>query len=146
MFNVEFTKEEQEKIAAAREARKKRAEERNTAAQEAYKKVLAEAGHDETRLIVYPMPSEIGGATIHWVPTKEAWALLSKRVTSALLSDGKKQDYAAAIAGLIEHPALLVHPSLSELQQQWCKDLPGLYNEIHNAFDARCEHGQSMGK
>lgn len=145
MFSVDFSKEEQEKIQAARAVRAKRADERNTEAQEAYKKALADVGYDESLLIVFPMPESMGGAVIHRVPTPEAWALVSKRVTKALLSDGRKDDSAAAIAGIVEQPALLVHPPLPDLQQ-WRTELPGLYSEIHNAMDARCDYGRTGGK
>lgn len=145
MFTVEFSKEEQDKINTARAERSKLAEERNAAAQAAYKAALAEVGYDETRLIVYPVPGVFGGATIHRVPIPEAWALVSKRITRALMSDGKKDDMSAAIAGLVEQPTLLVHPALPELQK-WRGELPELYSEIHNAMDARCSHGQTTGK
>lgn len=145
MFAVKFTEEEKKKLEAARTARAGKAHERNTAAESAYKKALEQVGYDETSLIVYPMPDSIGGAVIYKVPEPQAWAVVSKRITKALLSDGRKDDSAAAIASIVERADLLVHPDLPELQQ-WREELPDLYNEVHNAMDARCSHGQTAGK
>jgi len=145
MFIVEYSKEEKEKVDAARAARADAAEKRNAEALAAYKKSLVEVDYDETRLIIYKMPDTFGGAVIHRVPTDEAWAVASKRIMKALLSDGKKDDSSRAIAGILEQPALLVHPSLPEFQT-WRRDLPDLYSEVHNGMDGRCSHGMTGGK
>jgi hypothetical protein len=145
MFNVEFTAEELAKVEAVDAARANREAERSAAAAVAYKKALADVGWDRSRLIVHPMPDGFGGAVIHKIPAFEAWAMLDKRVLKALTSDGKKDDYAAAVAGLIENPALRIHPSLSELQE-YRDELPGLYGQVKTTLDARCEHGSYVGK
>lgn len=145
-LQIEYTKDEMDKLLAKRTAKKTMAEDRNKAAAEAYKKELFDqCDGDENALIVFTMPEKFGGAVIHKLPTPEAWAAISKQVTKALLSDGKKADTAASIASLVENAKLLVHPSHSELQS-WRDELPDLYSEIHNVMDARCSHGQSAGK
>lgn len=145
MFDVEFTAEEQAKIEAVEEAQADAEGKRNAEAAVAYKKALAEVGWDKRRLIVHTMPDGFGGAVIHKVSTFEAWALLDKRVMKALTSDGKKDDYAAAVAGLVESAALLVHPTLPEMQE-WRDELPGLYGQIKSTLDARNDHGNYVGK
>lgn len=145
-LQIEYTKEEQEKLLAARAAKANRADERNTAAAAAYKKALFDVvDGDEDKLIVFTMPDRFGGAIIHRLPTPEAWTVISKKIVSALVSDGKKANAADAIASLVENGKLLVHPSISELQAMR-EELPDLYSEIHNVMDARCSHGQSAGK
>jgi hypothetical protein len=144
-MQVQFTPEEAAKIKAAREAKASKAAARNDAAGEAYKKALESVDYDEDRLIVHSMPEKFGGAIIHRLPTPEAWVMVSKRITKALISDGKKDSSDMAITNLVELPALLVHPTLGELQQ-WRQELPDLYAEIHNTMDARCSHGQASGK
>lgn len=133
------------KVKAADAARMAKAEERNAAFKAAYKKALEGCGYDRTRIVVYTMPDVFGGGTIHNLPTPAAWALCSKSITRALVSDGKKADQAIAIAGIIEQPSLLEHPPLPELQA-WREELPDLYQEIHSALDARCSYGQVTGK
>ena len=145
-LQIEFTKEEQEKLTAKRAAKSGRADERNASAAAAYKKALFDVcDGDEDALIVFTMPDRFGGAIIHRLPTPEAWAVISKKIVSALVSDGKKANAADAIASLVENGKLLVHPSISELQAMR-DELPDLYSEIHNVMDARCSHGQSAGK
>lgn len=145
-LQIEFSPEEKEKLLAKRAAKAVQAESRDAAATAAYKKALFDdCDGDEDRLIVFTMPEKFGGAVVHRLPTPEAWAAISKQVTKALLSDGKKADTAASIASLVENSKLLVHPPLSELQA-WREQLPDLYSEIHNVMDARCSHGQSAGK
>lgn len=145
MFNVEFTADELAKIQAVEAAQETAEEARNKAAEVAYKKALAEVGWDKRRLIVHTMPDGFGGAVIHKIPAYEAWAMLDKRIMKALTSDGKKDDYGAAVAGLIESGGLLVHPSLPELQQ-YRDEMPGLYGQIKSTFDARIDHGNYAGK
>ena len=145
MFNVEFTAEELAKIQAVEAAQESAEEARNKAAEVAYKKALAEVGWDKRKLIVHTMPDGFGGAVIHKIPAYGAWALLDKRIMKALTSDGKKDDYTAAVTGLIELPELLMHPSLPELQQ-YRDELPGLYGQIKSTMDARVEHGNYAGK
>lgn len=145
MFNVEYTAEELAKIQAVELAQESAEEARNKAAEVAYKKALAEVGWDKRRLIVHTMPDGFGGAVIHKIPAYEAWAMLDKRIMKALTSDGKKDDYGAAVAGLIESGALLVHPSLPELQE-YRDEMPGLYGQIKSTFDARIDHGNYAGK
>jgi hypothetical protein len=144
-MQVQFTPEEAAKIKAARDAKAAKASLRNEAASEAYKKELVAVEYDEDRLIVHTMPERFGGAAIHRLPTPEAWVMVSKRITKALISDGKKDSSDTAITNLVEQPSLLVHPTLGELQQ-WRQELPDLYSEIHNTMDARCSHGQASGK
>ncbi len=144
-FDVSFTAEELAKIEAVEIEKGAREESRNAAAEAAYKKALAEVGWDRSRLITHTMPDGFGGAVIHKVPAFEAWAMLDKRIMKALTSDGKKDDFAAAVAGLIESPALLVHPSLGELQE-YRDEVPGLYSQIKGTMDARCDHGNYAGK
>lgn len=145
-LRIEFTKEEQEKIQAKRLAKIAEAERRNGEAAAAYRKALLDdCDGDESLLIVHTMPDQLGGAVIHRLPSHEFWAAVSKRVTKALLSDGRKADSSAAIAGLVESQSLLVHPSIAELQA-WRGELPDLYSEIHSTMDARCSHGQTAGK
>jgi hypothetical protein len=144
-LQIEFNEEEKKRLLAARAGKANKAAERNAAAGEAYKKALEAVDYDEDRLIVFTMPERFGGAVIHRLPTPEAWAVVSKNITRALISDGKKADSATAITGLVENGKLLVHPPLSELQE-WRELLPDLYSEIHNIMDARCSHGQSAGK
>ncbi len=145
-MQIQFTKEEYEKIQAMRAAKASRAAERNKAAEAAYKKALFEAvDGDEDRLVVFTMPESFGGAVIHMLPTPEAWAVVSKKLTKALISDGKKESTVSAIAQLVENTKLLVHPAIDELQR-WQVELPDLYSEIHTVMDARCSHGQSAGK
>lgn len=145
MFQVEFTAEEQAKINAIEEAQASLEEKRNGDAGIAYKKGLEAVGWDKRKLIVHTMPDGFGGAVIHKIPSYETWALLDKRILKSLTSDGKKDDYAAAVAGLLENAALLVHPSVSELQQ-WRDELPGLYGQIKTTLDARLDHGNYAGK
>ena len=145
MFNVAFTAEELAKIQAVETAQETAEESRNKAAEAAYKKALAEVGWDKRKLIVHTMPDGFGGAVIHKIPAYETWAMLDKRIMKALTSDGKKDDYSAAVAGLIELPELLMHPSLPELQQ-YRDELPGLYGQIKSTMDARVEHGNYAGK
>ncbi len=145
MFNVEFTADELAKIQAVETAQESAEEARNKDAEIAYKKALAEVGWDKRRLIVHTMPDGFGGAVIHKIPAYEAWAMLDKRIMKALTSDGKKDDYGAAVAGLIESSALLVHPSLPELQE-YRDEMPGLYGQIKSTFDARIDHGNYAGK
>lgn len=145
-LTIEFSKEEKERLLAKRAAKQAQAEQRDADASAAYKKALFdECDGDEDRLIVFTMPEKFGGAVVHRLPTPEAWAAISKQVTKALISDGKKADTAASIGSLVENSKLLVHPPLSELQA-WREQLPDLYSEIHNVMDARCSHGQSAGK
>jgi hypothetical protein len=144
-LQIEYNEEEKKKLLAARAAKSNRAAERNAAASEAYKKALESVDYDEDRLVVFTMPERFGGAVIHKLPTHEAWAVVSKNITRALISDGKKADSANSIAALVENGKLLVHPSLPELQA-WRDELPDLYSEVHNVMDARCSHGQSAGK
>lgn len=145
-LQIEYTDEEKAKLLAVRAAKAGRADERNASASTAYKKALFElCDGDEDKLIVTTMPTQFGGAIIHRLPTPEAWAVISKKIVSALVSDGKKANAADAIASLVENGKLLVHPSISELQAMR-DELPDLYSEIHNVMDARCSHGQSAGK
>jgi hypothetical protein len=145
-LQIVYTKEEMERLQAKRAAKASQAGQRDADAAAAYKKALFdEVDGDEDRLIVFTMPEKFGGAVIHHLMTPEAWAAISKQVTRAMLSDGKKADTAASIASLVENTKLLVHPSLSELQT-WREELPDLYSEIHNVMDARVSHGQSAGK
>jgi len=145
-LRIEFSKEEQAIIHEKRAKREAEAERRNGEASRAYRVALLEdCDGDESLLVVFTMPDQIGGAVIHRLPSHEYWSATSKRVTKALLSDGRKADSAAAIAALVETPSLLVHPTIAELQA-WRTELPDLYAEIHNVMDARCSHGQSAGK
>lgn len=145
-LQIEYTKEEMERLQAKRAAKASQAEQRDAAAAAAYKKALFEVcDGDEDGLIVFTMPEKFGGAVIHRLPTPEAWEVVSKRLTKALISDQKKADSGTAIASLVENAKLLMHPPLSELQA-WREQLPDLYSEIHNVMDARCSHGQSAGK
>ena len=145
MFNVEFTAEELAKIQAVEAAQESAEEARNKAAEVAYKKALAEVGWDKRKLIVHTMPDGFGGAVIHKMPPYDIWAILDKRIMKALTSDGKKDDYGAAVSTLIESSALLMHPSLPELQQ-YRDEMPGLYGQIKSTFDARIDHGNYAGK
>lgn len=144
-LQIEYNEEEKKRLLAKRSEKANKAAERNAAASDAYKKALDTVEYDEDRLVVFTMPERFGGAVIHRLPAPEAWTAVSKQVTKALLSDGKKADTAATIAALVENSKLLVHPPLSELQE-WRELLPDLYSEIHNVMDARCSHGQSAGK
>lgn len=145
MFDVTFTAEEQAKIEAVEEAQASLEEKRNVEASAAYKKALEAVGWDKRKLIVHTMPDGFGGAVIHKIPAYEAWAMLDKRIMKALTSDGKKDDYGAAVSGLVESSALLLHPSLPELQE-WRDELPGLYGQIKGTLDARADHGTYAGK
>lgn len=145
MLNIEFSAEEKAKIDAAKQARASAEEKRNAEAAAAYKKALEAVGWDQSKLIVHTMPDGFGGAVIHKIPDYGAWAMLDRRIMKALTSDGKKDDYGAAVAGLVEHGAVLVHPMLSDLQQ-WRDELPGLYGQIKGTLDARCDHGNFAGK
>lgn len=145
-LQIEYTTEERDRLLAKRAAKATQAEQRNADSAAAYKKALFDiCDGDEDALIVFTMPEKYGGAVIHRLPTPEAWAAISKQVTKAMLSDGKKADTAQAIASLVENAKLLVHPSISDLQS-WREQLPDLYSEIHNVMDARVSHGQSAGK
>ncbi len=144
-MEVEFDEEIAAKIKAVDAARFAKAEERNAAFKEGYKKAMEKVGYDRTRLIVQTMPEVFGGGTIHKVPTPETWAMCNKHIASALISDGKKGNQSTAVAGLVEHHALLEHPSISEMQS-WKAELPGLYDRIHDAMESRCSHGQVTGK
>lgn len=145
-LQIEFTDEEKAKLLAKRAAKAGRADERNASAAMAYKKALFElCDGDEDKLIVFTMPDRMGGAIVHRLPTHEAWALVSKKRLSALISDGKKASAADTVAALVENVNLLVHPPISELQA-YRDELPDLYEQIHTVMDASCASGQSAGK
>ena len=145
-LQIEYTKEEMDKLLAARAAKANRADERNASAAVAYKKALFElCDGDEDKLIVFTMPDRFGGAIVHRLPTHEAWSVVSKKVVSAIISDGKKANAADAVAALVENGKLLVHPSISELQAMR-DELPDLYDQVHTVMDARCASGQTAGK
>lgn len=139
MITVQMTEEQIKKLEAKRAEKAALIAERNKQAGDAWVKALESVDFDESKLIRFDMPETLGGSVILRLPTHEAWAMTSKRLTKALISDGKKEDAATSIAGLITQ--LLEYPALPELQK-WRNELPDLYSEIHNALDARCSHGQ----
>jgi hypothetical protein len=145
MLDIEFTEEEIEKIAAVEASRSARREKRNKETAAACKKALIDVGFDASRLIIFEMPEGMGGAVIHRLPAPEMMAANERRITKTLMSDGKKDDYAATVAWLVENKSLLVHPDISELQA-WQSELPGLYGQLKGNLEARTDHGTYMGK
>jgi hypothetical protein len=136
-----LTKEQQDKLDAIKAARVAKASARNEASNEAHVKHLFEhAGGDEMGLIVYTLPAHMGGKVIYRVPIHEVWAKVQKAFLDAIVKDSKGTPTSAA-AIIVESPSLLLHPDISTLQS-YRDEIPGLYMEIKEAFETRCDKGQ----
>jgi hypothetical protein len=136
-------KEQQEKLDAIKSARTAKAAARNAAANEAHIKHLFEhAQGDEMQLIVFSMPAAFGGKAIYKVPTDEYWDVIQKKNLDAIIKD-KKGTQGGVAAMIAENHKLLLYPDPSTLQE-WRKEVPGLYVQIKDAFEERCDHGKAV--
>lgn len=136
MTDDEFKKQ----LQAKREERRKAAEERDMAANEAIKRALVAVDFDEAKVVVHRLPPEHGGAVVYSLPGVEFWAAYMRR----LVASEKRGNLPEVTAGLVENKDLLLHPKLSELQA-WQEANPGLYTSIANTIGTRCD-GLDPGK
>ena len=142
-MDLEFTKEEQDKLDATKAARGAKAAERNEKADAAHKTHLfGHAEGDEMQIIVFSMPPTFGGKAIYKVPAEEFWQVIQKKALDAIIKD-KKGTQGGVAAIIAENKNLLLYPDVSELQQ-WKKEVPGLYLKIKDAFEERCDEGKEV--
>jgi hypothetical protein len=142
-MELDFSKEEQDKLDAIKSARAKKATERNEKADAAHKMHLfGHAEGDKMQLIVYSMSDAFGGKVIYKVPAEEFWEVIQKKTLDAIIKD-KKGTQGAVAAIIAENKNLLLYPDVSELQA-WKKEVPGFYLKIKEAFEERCDEGKEV--